>query len=191
LGGAEQVAMNSVLAPEKLDAMCQFSTSIIQEYSRALINAGTDMLCILEPTAAILGPDQFEKFSAAYVKHITESYKYANVDTIYHICGNTMHLIEAMAKSGVAALSLDSPETGIDMVKASRIAGENVVVMGNINPTLVMKDGTVDDVVRACKKLLEDMREYPNFVMSTGCDLPPGIPLENMQAFMQTVRDFK
>jgi uroporphyrinogen decarboxylase len=191
LGGAEQVAMNSILDPDKLDAMCSFSTSIIQEYSRALINAGADMLCILEPTAAILGPDQFKKFSAVYVRHIIESYKYANIDTIYHTCGNTMHLIEAMAKSGVAAISLDSPDVGIDMVKAAQIAGEDVIVMGNINPTKVMKDGSVDDVVKACTKLLEDMRDYPNFLLSTGCDLPPGIPLKNMQAFMKTAREFR
>ncbi len=191
LGGAQQIAMDSVLDPEKLDVLCQFSTSIIQDYSRALINAGTDMLCVLEPTAVILGPKQFERFSAAYVRHIIESYKYAGVDTVYHTCGNTMHLIEAMAKSGVAALSLDSPETGVDLVKAAQKAGEEVVIMGNINPTAVMKDGSVDDVKQACSKLLNDMRDYPNFLLSTGCDLPPGVPLENMQALMQTVREFK
>jgi uroporphyrinogen decarboxylase len=191
LGGAQQAAMNSVLDPDKLDALCRFSTSIIQEYSRALINAGADLLCILEPTAVILGPKQFERFSATYVRHIIESYKYAGVDTIYHICGNTMHLIEAMANSGVAALSLDSPETGIDMVQAIEKAGEDVVIMGNVNPTAVMKDGSVNDVRRVSKKLLKEMRDYPNFLLSTGCDLPPGVPLENMQAFMQTAREFK
>lgn len=191
LAGAEQTAIDSIMNPDKLDALCRFSTSVIQEYARALINAGADMLCILEPTAVILGPDQFERFSAAFVRHIIESYKYARVDTIYHICGNTMHLVEAMAQSGVAAISLDSPQTGVDLVKAARIAGRGVVIMGNINPTAVMKDGSPDNVRQACRQLLEQMREYPNFVLSTGCDLPPGVPLENMRAFMETAREFQ
>lgn len=191
LGGAEQVAMDSVIDPDKLDVLCRFSTNIIQEYARALINAGADMLCVLEPTAVILGPKQFVRFSVNYVRHIVESYKYAGVDTIYHICGNTMHLIEAMAESGVAALSLDSPETGVDMVKAAQKAGEEVIIMGNVNPTAVMMDGSIEDVRQACTKLLEDMRDVPNFLPSTGCDLPPGVPLENMYTFMQTIREFQ
>ncbi len=190
LEGAEQAAMDSVIDPDKLEALCRFSTHIIQEYTRALINAGADLLCILEPTAVILGPSQFERFSAAYVRHIIENYKYAGVDTIYHICGNTMHLIEAMSRSGVAAISLDSPQTGVDMVKAAQLAGPDVVVMGNVNPTAVMKEGTPEQVRTACRSLLEQMREIPNFILSTGCDLPPGVPLENMLAFMQTAREF-
>jgi uroporphyrinogen decarboxylase len=190
LGGAEQAAMDSVIDPDKLDTLCRFCTRIIQDYARALINAGAELLCILEPTAVILGPRQFERFSAAYVRHIIESYKYAGVDTVYHICGNTMHLVEAMAQSGVAALSLDSPQTGVDLVKAARIAGPEVVIMGNVNPTAVMKDGSPDQVRKACCDLLEQMREIPNFILSTGCDLPPGVPLENMHAFMQAAREF-
>lgn len=191
LCGAEQMAMDSVLDPDKLEVLCSFATSVIQDYSRALINAGADLLCILEPTGVILGPEQFERFSTKYVRHIIENYKYAGVDTIYHICGNSMHLVEAMAASGVAALSLDSPEAGIDLRRAAELAGENVVVIGNVNPTAVMKDGAAEDVRNACRKLLEDMREYPNFLMSTGCDLPPGVPPENLHAFMQAVREFK
>lgn len=191
LEGAEQAAMDSVIDPDKLEVLCRFCTRVIQDYARALINAGADLLCILEPTAVILGPAQFERFSAAYVRHIIESYKYSGVDTIYHTCGNTMHLVEAMAGSGVSAVSLDSPQTGVDMVKAARIAGPDVVVMGNINPTSVMKDGSADEVRRACRNLLEEMREVPNFILSTGCDLPPGVPLENMHAFMETARNFR
>jgi len=29
-----------------------------------------------------------------------------------------------------------------------------------------------------------------NYVASTGCDVPPGTPRENLSAFMRAVRDF-
>lgn len=35
---------------------------------------------------------------------------------------------------------------------------------------------------------IEAMRAYPNFVLSTGCDLPPETPLANIQAFMEAGR---
>lgn len=31
---------------------------------------------------------------------------------------------------------------------------------------------------------------YPNFVISTGCDVPPEIPLDNIRAFYEAVKDY-
>ena len=143
----------------------------------SLINAGADLLCILEPTASYLGPSQFERFSAAYVRHIIENYKYAGVDTIYHICGNTMHLIEAMSRSGVAAISLDSPQTGVDMVRPHSWPGR-MWLLWEVNPTVVMKKAR-----RNRSEPLADLfwaNAGDSHIPSTGCDLPPGVPLENM-----------
>ena len=74
---AERVAMDSILEPDRLKVLCSFATKIIQKYAHAMINAGADIICILEPTATILGPKEFKKFSSYYVRYIIESYKYA------------------------------------------------------------------------------------------------------------------
>lgn len=191
LVGAEQLAADTILDPEKVDIICRFSTGVIQPYARALVHAGADLLCILEPTAAIVGPSEFERFSAAYVRQIIDSVRPTDVDTIYHICGNSMHLIEPMARSGVSALSLDSPQIGVNLPLAAQKAGPNVVVMGNINPVRMMKDSSPDQVRADCLELLEQMQDYPNFILSTGCDLPPAVPLENLLAFMETARRWR
>lgn len=191
LESAERVAMDSILEPRRLHTICDFATEVIQEYAQAFVNAGADIICVLEPTASILGPEQFRQFSARYVHHILDSYKYSGVETLYHTCGNTMHLVKPMVESGVAGLSLDSPEAGVDLARAAEIAGEEVVVMGNVNPTRVIKDGSVADVVNVTRGLLERMQQYPNFVLSTACDIPPGVPFENIEAFMQAGRQFR
>lgn len=190
LQGAQQVAIDSITETEKLEQLCEFATSVIIEYANALISAGADAICILEPTGVILGPVQFERFSGKYVQQIMESYRARNIDTIYHICGNTMHIVNLMANSGVAAISIDSSGAGVDIEKVMQIIPSNVVVIGNINPTSVMKDATPLQVGEKVTELLEKIRDYPNFILSTGCDLPPGTPPENIAAFMQTGRDF-
>ncbi len=191
LRSAEQIAMDSILKPDMLHALCEFATDIIQDYAGALINAGADLICILEPTSMILGPEQFREFSSYYVRHIIESYKYAKVETIYHVCGNTMHLIKEMVDSGIAALSLDSAEFGIDIVKATAQLPEDVVMIGNVSPTRVLKDGSEQLVRDSVRELLEKMRPYKNFILSTGCDIPPQTPIENLTAFMRAAREFK
>ncbi len=38
--------------------------------------------------------------------------------------------------------------------------------------------------------LLEEMAKYRNFVLSTGCEIPPGTPLANLDAFYKTLDIF-
>lgn len=191
LMGAEEAAMATVLNPEELHILCQFVTERIQQYARLLIAAGAQVICILEPSAVMLGPDQFEAFSAGYVRHIIESCKYTGVVTIYHTCGNTMALVGKMAEAGVDAVSLDSPEAGVDLVKVARTLPSNVVIMGNINPTGRLLKGSPGEVAEEVDALLKAMEPYPNFVLCTGCDLPQETPLENIHAFMQAGRRYR
>lgn len=190
LRSAQSVAMDSILNTEFLHQLCRFSTDIIQKYAAAQINAGADIICVLEPTAMMFGPQQFTEFSGNYIKNIMESYKYDNVDTIYHICGNTMHLLEEISSIGVAAISLDAPENGIDMVKAAKMVPQNVSVMGNVSPALLTYSNP-QDVHKATKELLEKMKDYPNFIISTGCDVPQSAPIENIKAFMAAAKNLR
>lgn len=187
--GAEEAALAVLTEPELLHRLCDFTTETIQEYARLLIAAGAELICILEPTAVMLGPEQFEEFSSSYVRHIVSSCRYSGVSTVYHTCGNTMHLVERMAAAGVSGISLDSAAAGVDLVAVAGRVSERVVVIGNVNPSTTMRFGTPEDVAAEVRGLQAAMRPFPNFVVSTGCDLPQETPMENIAAFMQAARE--
>jgi len=189
--GAEEAAMATMLDPDSLHELCRFATNKIEQYIRLLIAAGTQVLCILEPSAVMLGPDQFAEFSADYVGHIVRSCGYTGVATVYHTCGNTMHLVGKMVDAGVDGVSLDSPDVGVDLPAVASSMPPNVAVMGNINPTGTILKGTPEDVETEVTDLLDRMQPYPNFVLSTGCDLPQETPLENIHAFMRAGRRYR
>ncbi len=186
--GADEAAFRALATPDELHTLCEFVTERIQEYVRLLISAGAEVICVLEPSAVMLGPDQFEAFSAHYVRHITTSCRFSGVSTIYHTCGNTMHVLEKMAGAGVGGVSLDAEKMGVDLAEAARRVPEDVVVIGNICPATTMLTGTPGDVEAETRALLRAMDPYPNFILSTGCDLPQETPLENIHAFMRTGR---
>jgi uroporphyrinogen decarboxylase len=189
--GAEEAAMATIMEPDKLTALCEFATEKIEEYIRLLICAGAQVICILEPTAVMLGPEQFEQFSSGFVRHINENFRYADVATVYHTCGNTMHLIGKMVESKVDAISLDSPDAGVDLPRiAGRVDGE-VILIGNINPTGAIFKSNPGAVQEEVMQLLQAMDPYPNFVLSTGCDLPQETPIENISAFMNTGKNYR
>jgi uroporphyrinogen decarboxylase len=189
--GADEAAMATVLKPKELELLCQFTTDKIQHYVRQLIAAGAEIICILEPSAVMLGPDQFERFSSQFVKHLNDSCKYTGVATVYHTCGNTMHLIDKMVEADVDAISLDSPDIGVDLPETARRVPDDVMVMGNINPTGTMLKGAPHEVQQEVYALLETMKHYPNYILSTGCDLPQETPLENIRAFMEAGRNYR
>lgn len=66
----------------------------------------------------------------------------------------------------------------------------DVAVMGNLDPVGIFKHGTGQEVRIATKKMLADTRGYDNFVISSGCDLPPHVSQENLLAFFEEVKIF-
>ncbi|MGC9398879.1 MAG: uroporphyrinogen decarboxylase family protein [Anaerolineae bacterium] len=180
--GATQIALATIQDPDLVHAAARFATDVIIRYGEQLAEAGADMLCVLEPTATFISPKAFRAFSGRYVKEIVEA---LDIRTILHICGDTKHLVEAMCETGVQGLSLDAP---LDFPATIERMPENVVLIGNVDPVRVMVNETPDNVREAVRALVENMAPYPNFILSTGCDLPPETPLANIQAFMEAGR---
>jgi uroporphyrinogen decarboxylase len=62
--------------------------------------------------------------------------------------------------------------------------------MGNVDPAGVLCFGTPDSVKKETQALLESCSQYPNFIVSSGCDIPPKTPWKNINAFFETVDQF-
>lgn len=175
----ENTLRASIRNPEYLREILSFMTRAIIPYARALVSAGADILTILEPTASMLSPVQFRDFSGRYVSEIFDSVQACM--TVLHICGNTKYILEEMAATGADGLSLDSAvkfDEVIDLVPES-------VLIGNIDPVRVMLRSSPEKVRERTMELRTLMKGRRNFILGTGCDLPPGTPHENIHAFIE------
>lgn len=187
--GAERAAMATIREKDILHALCEFSVKIAEKYMKLQVDAGAQVLCILEPTGGMLGPRQFQEFSGDYIKNLIERLKDTAANIVLHICGNTMHIIDLMLATGADGISLDSRETGVDLAVVAEKTPEEVAVIGNINPTEIMLSSGPERVKSAVAELMDTMKTYPHFILSTGCDLPQAVPLENLSAFMEAGRE--
>jgi uroporphyrinogen decarboxylase len=186
--GTEEAAIATKLHKAELHGLLAFTNRTIDTYMRSLIEASAGLICILEPTAMMLGPSEFKEFSADYVRSLRLTCDQAGNPTVLHICGRSMHLIEHMASTGVDGLSLDSQESGVDLAEAIQRVPRETVILGNISPTETMLFGNPELVRREVWNLADRLCEFPNFALSTGCDLPLDTPLENVYAFMDAGR---
>lgn len=183
LMGVNELMMNTILEPDLVKDFLDFAVEVISDYTKALFNAGADVVCVLEPTAMMLSPQVYEEFSLTPFKKIIENVDHKPV--ILHICGDTTHLVEQMGTSGAMGLSLDSQ---VNMVDTLEKIPENVFLIGNLNPVDVFLNCTPEEVVEATKTLKDATKDYNNFILSSGCDLPIVTSDENLEAFMSAAR---
>jgi uroporphyrinogen decarboxylase len=66
----------------------------------------------------------------------------------------------------------------------------DVLVMGNVDPAGVLRMGTPEKVREVTLSLLEKCSKYPNFLLSSGCDIPPMTPWENIKAFFAAFDEY-
>ncbi len=183
LCGANDISLNVLLDPELVFRTLELATSVVTRYALALESAGAQMIMILDPTASVLGPKHYQEFAGRFASIIISALQEAA--PIYHVCGDTTHLLEHFGRLG-AALSLDSP---VDLAKAAQQLPPDVVVMGNIHPVQTLLKKSPEEVRQAVLRLRESMAPYPNFILSSGCDIPADVPPENLEAFVAAGRE--
>ena len=70
------------------------------------------------------------------------------------------------------------------------IAPKDAWIMGNVDPAGELANGTPESVRTATLKLMEEScPDNPNFIVSSGCDIPPHAPWANIDAFFAAVRE--
>ncbi len=100
-----------------------------------------------------------------------------------HICGNSTHILPAMAKSGAAVLEIDHL---VSLDEACRLVPDDVALWGNLDPVSVLCNGTPEAVEQAAAAAVAAVKTHGRrrFVLSSGCALAPGTPAENIAAMV-------
>ena len=174
--------------PDMVHIVLSKATDFIIEYCKAYKAVGANGVFIAEPLAGLLSTDLAEEVSSFYVKRIVSADKDDSFAVIYHNCGNsTIQMISSILGTNASAFHFGD---AIDMRKMLKLIPDNVVVMGNISPAKHFRNGTISSISEETLALLKNCSVHPNFVISSGCDIPPLSKWENIDAFFKTVNDF-
>ena len=174
--------------PELVHAVLGKAAGFVAAYAAAFRAAGADGVVLAEPLAGLLSPDLAEEFSSAYVRRIVEEVQTDSFAVVYHNCGGGVpKMMDSIVATGAAAFHFGN---AISMADVMPLVPADRVAMGNVAPAEQLRNGTPDSVRAATIEVLETCAGYPNFVISTGCDVPPMAPLENIDAFFAAVDEF-
>ena len=154
-----------------------------KKYALANIKAGIDIIVTADPTASgsLISPQTFEALAAPYQKEIANAVTRAGAIPSLHICGKTTQMLEQMAATEAKILELDHL---VDLVEAKKRVGHKVTLMGNLNPTELLLTGTSVAVKAAAKTCIETVGRNGRYILSSGCEVPPLAPIENIRAMV-------
>lgn len=172
--------------PDMVHTVLKKCTAFLVEYCRAFQAAGANGVVMAEPLAGLLSPALAREFSHPYVKQIIDAVQRDDFCVIYHNCGNHAALMVSDIYQ-VGALGYHFGDA-IDMLTVLPQAPKDVLVMGNVSPAAQFRGGTPESIAAVTGELLETCGKFPNFVISSGCDIPPQSPWENIDAFFQAAK---
>ena len=182
-----EIMINCYESPEMvemtLEKVTAFSTAYIKEYKKA----GANGIVMAEPAAGLLSPDLVEQFSTTFVKRIAAEVKDDNFAFIYHNCGNTIPLLDSLLTINADAYHLGNM---IDIEKVLELVPSDTLIMGNIDPSSLFRNGTPETMREAVLDLLRRCSKYPNWLISSGCDIPPLTPWANVDAYFAAIQEF-
>ena len=164
-------------------------TEFLIAYCNAYKETGIDGVVVAEPLAGLLSEDLAEEFSAEYMKKIVQEVQTENFLVVYHNCGNsTIRTINTIVNNGCRLFHFGN---AINMAEMMSHIPANCIAMGNVDPASEFRNGTPDSIYKATTEVLKECSKFDNFVISSGCDIPPTSPWENIEAFFKAVSDFK
>jgi len=106
----------------------------------------------------------------------------------FHMCGKTDHLLETFRDS-LDIHVFQGFGWAVDLDRAAEILGGKVVLVGNVDPRLILM-GTPDEVRAATQRVIAKLAPYRGFIVQDGSNIPPGSPVENINAMMEAAERY-
>jgi MtaA/CmuA family methyltransferase len=173
--------------PEFVEDLFRFSVDAFKAAVEPVLELGIDVLDFSSSPGSpdLISPRMYRKFFWPFDKSIVDWIHKKGAKAVFHICGDTMPIIEDMANTGADGISIDSM---VDM-SAAREVIDGTALVGNIDPTVVLMNGTPETVEKASVEAMATGGFEGAFVLAPGCDVPPTCPSDNIRAMIDSAKN--
>lgn len=138
----------------------------------------------------LISPKQFEEFVLPTFKEVQEKLRALGYKTTFvHMCGEQNENLPYWSQIDFGDPGIISIGHEVKLETAAKYF-PNDIILGNLEPAIV-QTGTPEEVYEATRKIVEEGKKLDGkYIFSTGCDLPPRSPVENVRMMTKAVMDF-
>jgi MtaA/CmuA family methyltransferase len=183
LRGLNTIMLDLIDDPDWVRDLFEFVVEMELRFARAQVEAGVDLIGLGDAAASLVGPELYNELVWPYEQKLIDGLHAMGTRVRLHICGNVRPLLTEIGRLGCEIVDLDSM---VPLTEARRAMGPNQVLLGNINPVTILRNGTPAQVRTAIAECHRDAG--PRYIVGAGCEVPRGTPHENMRAMCDYAR---
>ncbi len=166
------------------ERLMEILTETVSRYLRLQIDAGVDAVQIFDSLGGVLSDGDYGKASGQWMKRIIGELK-GRVPVIVFARGVHGNWDE-LADIGAQVLGVD---WNVRLSEVRARLPERLGVQGNLDPFVLTT--TPAAVSAGVQRILAEMRGRPGHIFNLGHGVPPEAKLENIEALVSAVRNFK
>jgi uroporphyrinogen decarboxylase len=137
----------------------------------------------------MFSPDYLRRTCVRMVAAMCEPLNRAGVKVIFHSDGNVTAILDDLVEAGIAGINPIEPLAGMDIGVLKRRYGKRLILVGNVDCSVVLPLGTREEVVRATRACLRAAAPGGGHFIGSSSEITPATPLENVLAFYETCRN--
>jgi len=184
LCGVEPLLIATVTHPQAVEQVLDYTVELALALGQWLRGSGAHGLVLGEATCSpnFISPRAYRRLVQPRHRALVAGLKAAGWDDVgLHICGNLVPIFEGVVDTGVTFADIDYQ---VDAATALRLADGRIALRGNLDPSAVFRFGRPEAVRAATGALIGSVGEARGWILSSGCDIPPGTPADNIHAFV-------
>jgi uroporphyrinogen decarboxylase len=158
---------------------------VLTEYCRLQVMAGADVIQIFDSWVGSLSVSDYRDYAFETSKRLVRAVQGMGVPVIYFGV-ETAGLLSEMASTGADVIGLDWRQP---LDEGWRAVGHSHAVQGNLDPITLFAPVELLEV--RVKEILRSANGRPGHIFNLGHGIVPNTPVENVQAVVKMVREFR
>jgi len=171
--------------PPAWNALLDKIVAVLTEYCRLQVQAGADVIQIFDSWVGSLSLADYNDYAFAASKRLVRAVQDLGVPVIYFGV-ETAGLLGAMASTGADVIGLDWRQP---LDQGWSAVGHAHAVQGNLDPITLF--APLDILQQRVHAILRAAGGRPGHIFNLGHGIVPNTPVENVQAVVKMVREFR
>jgi uroporphyrinogen decarboxylase len=158
---------------------------VLTQFCRLQVQAGADVIQIFDSWVGSLSPADYNDYAFEASKRLVRAVQQMGVPVIYFGV-ETAGLLTQMAATGADVIGLDWRQP---LDEGWRAVGHGHAVQGNLDPITLF--APVEVLELRVKEILRAANGRPGHIFNLGHGIVPETPVENVQAVVKMVKQFR
>ncbi len=194
LNGFDNLLMNFLLQPELVHRLMDTVLSVSIPIARNAIRAGADVIALADDYAGNFRPffseAVFREFVLPRLQRMVDAIHEEGGKVIKHSDGNLWPILDPIVRTGADAIHPLEPIAGMDIGEVKQKYGKQVCLIGNIDCSHVLSEGSEEEVEAAVRECIRKASPGGGHIISSSNSIHSSVKPENYRRMIEATKKY-